>query len=72
MLPIMYAVKSKPAFDDALLADAKLAGIDQVAQILEMGTPYPGTYLPSCTPQFQDIFENAPLSWPKARQILKH
>jgi uncharacterized protein with ATP-grasp and redox domains len=60
-VPTIYAVKSKPAFDDALLADARQAGIDQVAQIIETGTPYPGTYLPSCTPEFQDIFTNAPL-----------
>ncbi len=60
-VPTVYAVKSKPAFDDALLADARQAGIDQVAQIIETGTPYPGTYLPSCTPEFQDIFTNAPL-----------
>jgi len=60
-VPTVYAVKSKPAFDDALLVDAKQAGIDQVAQIIETGTPYPGTYLPSCTPEFNDIFTNAPL-----------
>ena len=60
-VPTVYAVKSKPAFDDALLADAKQAGIDQTAQIIETGTPYPGTYLPSCTPEFKDIFTNAPL-----------
>jgi len=60
-VPTVYAVKSKPAFDDALLADARQAGIDQVAQIIETGTPYPGTYMPSCTPEFQDIFTKAPL-----------
>lgn len=60
-VPTVYAVKSKPAFDDALLADARQAGIDQVAQIIETGTPYPGTYLPSCTPEFQNTFTNAPL-----------
>ena len=60
-VPTVYAVKSKPAFDDALLADARQAGIDQVAQIIETGTPYPGTYLPSCTPEFQEIFTKAPL-----------
>jgi len=60
-VPTLYAVKSKPAFDDALLADARQAGIDQVAQIIETGTPFPGTYLPSCTPEFQDIFTKAPL-----------
>jgi uncharacterized protein with ATP-grasp and redox domains len=60
-VPVYYAVKSAPAFDDALLEDARQAGIDQVAQIIESGTPYPGTYLPSCSLDFQDRFQNAPL-----------
>ena len=60
-LPVIYAVKSGPAFDDALIEDARQAGIDQVARLLESGTPYPGTYLPSCTPAFQELYLNAPL-----------
>jgi len=60
-MPVRYAVKSAPAYDDALLQDARQAGIDQVAQIIESGTPYPGTYLPSCSPDFQALFQNEPL-----------
>ncbi len=60
-VPVIYAVKSAPAFDDALLADSRQAGIDKVAQLIESGTPYPGTYIPSCSPEFQDLFQNSPL-----------
>lgn len=60
-VPVIYAVKSAPAFDDALLIDARQAGIDKVANLIESGTPYLGTYIPSCTPEFQDLFQNSPL-----------
>jgi len=60
-VPVIYAVKSAPAFDDALLIDARQAGIDKVAKLIESGTPYLGTYIPSCTPEFQDLFQNSPL-----------
>jgi uncharacterized protein with ATP-grasp and redox domains len=58
-VPVVYAVKSGPAFDDALVDDALKAGIDQVADVIETGTIYPGTYLPSCSPEFQKIFTSA-------------
>ena len=60
-VPVIYAVKSGPAFDDALVKDAKQAGIEQVSQLIETGTPYPGTYIPSCSAEFQDLFKKAPL-----------
>ncbi len=60
-VPVTYAVKSGPAFDDALIGDARQAGIDQVANLIESGTPYPGTYLPSCTAEFQELYKNTPL-----------
>ena len=60
-VPVIYAVKSAPAFDDALLIDARQAGFDKVAKLIESGTPYLGTYIPSCTPEFQDLFQNSPL-----------
>lgn len=60
-VPVIYAVKSGPAFDDALLEDAKKTGIDHVAQVIESGTSFPGTYLPSCSPEFQKVFTESPL-----------
>ncbi len=60
-VPVIYAVKSAPALDDALIADARQAGIDKGASIIESGTPYPGTFLPSCTPEFQELYFSSPL-----------
>jgi uncharacterized protein with ATP-grasp and redox domains len=60
-LPVFYAVKSGPAFDDGLIDDARAAGIEKIANLIESGTPYPGTYLPSCSQEFQEIFNTAPL-----------
>jgi len=60
-VPVLYAVKSAPAYDDALVEDARRAGVDKVAQIIETGTPFPGTYLPSCSETFQELFRSAPL-----------
>ena len=60
-LPVLYAVKSAPALDDALLEDARQAGLEELTTLIETGTSYPGTYLPSCSPEFQDIFRDADL-----------
>jgi len=60
-LPVLYAVKSAPALDDALLEDARQAGLERLTTLLETGTSYPGTYLPSCSPEFREIFLDADL-----------
>ena len=60
-LPVRYAVKSAPALDDALLEDARQAGLEKLTTLLETGTSYPGTYLPSCSPEFQEVFQKSPL-----------
>lgn len=60
-LPVYYAVKSNPALDDALLEDAQQAGLGELATLLESGTSYPGTYLPTCSPEFTEIFNKADL-----------
>ena len=60
-LPVHYAVKSGPALDDALLPDARQAGLAEIAILLETGGSYPGTYLPNCSAAFREIFQKAPL-----------
>ncbi len=60
-LPVHYAVKSGPALDDALLPDARQAGLEEITTLLETGGSYPGTYLPSCSSAFQETFKQAPL-----------
>lgn len=60
-VPVVYAVKGGPAMNDAMLADAIAAGIDQVAEIVETGSATPGTYLPDCSPEFRERFNRAGL-----------
>jgi uncharacterized protein with ATP-grasp and redox domains len=60
-LPVIYAVKSAPIINDATKEDALAAGIDQVAEIVETGSGYPGTTLELCSEEFQKLFEESPL-----------
>jgi len=60
-IPVIYAVKSGPAFDDALFQDAEAGGIARSAEIISTGTSFPGTYLPSCSAEFRELFYTAPL-----------
>lgn len=57
--PIFYAVKEKPIINDALLADAKMCGIDKVAMIISNGTDAPGTILRICSTDFKRIYNKA-------------
>ena len=56
---IYYAVKEKPVINDALLEDAKVCGIDKVAQIISNGTDAPGTILALCSKEFKQIYKSA-------------
>ncbi|MCK5679484.1 DUF89 family protein [bacterium] len=59
--PVTYIVREKPIINDAILADAVAAGIDQCAKIISSGCRAPGTVLDLCSPEFIDLFHNAPL-----------
>jgi uncharacterized protein with ATP-grasp and redox domains len=56
---VAYAVKGSPIINDATSRDAEAAGIGNVARIVANGTDAPGTILELCSPEFQDLFENA-------------
>lgn len=56
---ILYAVKSRPALNDALIEDAVFSGIDSVARIIASGSDAPGTVLSLCTPEFRRLFRAA-------------
>lgn len=58
-VPVTYAVKSYPIINDALAADARAAGIDRVAEVIETGTACAGDVLRTCDPQFMQVFEQA-------------
>lgn len=60
-LEVTVAVKSGAIINDALLADAHSAGIEDHATLLENGTSCPGTSLESCSEEFLLAFNNADL-----------
>jgi len=60
-IPVIYAVKGGPILNDATLEDARAAGIDQIAEIVETGSRSPGTILDQCTDDFRKLFDEAPL-----------
>ena len=60
-IPVIYAVKGGPILNDATLEDARDAGIDQIAEIVETGSRSPGTILDQCTDDFRKLFDEAPL-----------
>jgi uncharacterized protein with ATP-grasp and redox domains len=60
---ITYAVKSNPIINDALFEDAKFAGIDKIAEIIEYDKGQkkssPGVILKNASKSFQKIFNSA-------------
>jgi uncharacterized protein with ATP-grasp and redox domains len=56
---IWFAVKDKPAINDALIQDAVDCGIPEVAQVISSGSDAPGTLLPFCSKSFRKIFQDA-------------
>jgi len=58
---IIYAVKEKPAINDALIEYAYFCGIDKLAKIISSGSDAPGTVLSRCSKEFLKIFNKADL-----------
>jgi len=58
---IFYAVKGSPVINDATLEDARAAGLDHVAELVENGSDAPGTILEDCSESFQKLFKKADL-----------
>ncbi|OGC03319.1 hypothetical protein A2276_00150 [candidate division WOR-1 bacterium RIFOXYA12_FULL_43_27] len=58
-LNITVAVKSRPVLNDALLSDAKIAGMDKVAAVIESGSVTAGTNLESTDKNFRKIYDRA-------------
>jgi uncharacterized protein with ATP-grasp and redox domains len=59
--PVVYAVKEAPILNDATIADAQAAGLEQVATVVSCGARYPGTLLPHCSAEFMERFRRARL-----------
>lgn len=58
---ITIAVKDGPIINDALVEDARAAGLDNYGRIITNGGRFPGTELAGCSPQFLDCFKAADL-----------
>lgn len=58
---VIFAVRDKPAINDALLEDAIFCGIDKVAEVISSGVDAPGTVLKYCSQEFLRIFNQADL-----------
>lgn len=58
---ITIAVKDGPIINDALMEDARAAGLDRLGRIISNGTRCPGTVLSQCSGEFRQIFTSADL-----------
>ena len=56
---ITVAVRGAPAINDATLDDAREAGLDRVARLIENGSGVPATVLSDCSGEFRRIFQKA-------------
>ncbi|MBN3040025.1 MAG: DUF89 family protein [Candidatus Omnitrophica bacterium] len=56
---IIYAVKEKPAINDALVEDALFCGIDRSAKVMSSGVDAPGTVLELCSKDFLKVYSRA-------------
>lgn len=58
---ITVVVRERPVLNDALHADAVIAGIVQLVAVIGNGSDAPGTVLEDCTASFREHFERADL-----------
>jgi uncharacterized protein with ATP-grasp and redox domains len=58
---VIAAVKGAPAINDATLADAAAAGLDECATVIDNGNDGIGTLLEACSPRFMDAYRSVDL-----------
>ena len=58
---VTVAVRGFPVINDATLEDARIAGIHEVAEVIDNGSDAPGTILDDCSEGFRDRFDQADL-----------
>lgn len=56
---VTVAVRGKPALNDALIADARAAGLHKITRVIDNGSDAPGTILENVSPQFTEAFMKA-------------
>jgi len=58
---VTVGVRGFPVINDATLVDAEVAGIPQVAEVIDNGSDAPGTILDDCSHAFRERFDEAEL-----------
>ena len=58
---VTAAVRGCPILNDATMADALAAGIDEFVEVVENGSDAPGTLLDECCDKFRRLFDEADL-----------
>ncbi len=59
--PITYVVRGAPTINDALIDDARIAGLDKLVEVVDNGSDVPGTILEECSDEFKRLFFEADL-----------
>ncbi len=57
--PVIYAVRTRPIINDVTLAEARLSGLEEVAELMDSGSPAPGIIMRYATPKFLEVFQKA-------------
>ena len=68
---VTYVVKGAPVINDATREDAEMAGIGEVARIVDTGSDAPGTILDFCSTEFCEVFDEADLVIAKGQANLE-
>ncbi len=58
---ITVAVRGAPTINDATMEDADHAGLVGRYPVIDNGAPYAGTHVPSCSPEFRRVLDEADL-----------
>jgi len=58
---ITLAVRGFPIINDAVMSDARRAGLDKMVRVISNGNDAPGTILKECSEEFQKSFNEADL-----------
>lgn len=58
---IVVGVRGSPIVNDATIADAEMAGLQDIVSVMPNGSDAPGTLLEDCSEEFRRVFEAAEL-----------
>ena len=58
---VIAVVKGAPVINDATMEDARAAGLDECADVIDNGNDGIGTLLEACSPRFRDAYRSADL-----------